>query len=407
MNNGRLRILLEQYFNDTIGIDDCRELLNYLNNNPGDVFDAIDERVLNLEDAPAFDNIQAQKVLAGIKADQRFKQAEEAEDAVVLPITAKANAFKLYAAWIKIAAAVLIFGTIGFYFIQKHKNAAVHNEVAVMQPAKILPGSNKAILTLSTGKSIVLDSAGNGALASTGKSRVNKVGDGKLVYDALPGAAHAGVNAVLYNTLTIPPGGQYQVVLPDGTQVWLNSSSALSYPTEFSGNERRVKLTGEAYFEVAKNKDKPFYVEMNNTQIRVLGTHFDVSAYADDNAITTTLLEGSVQVSKNGKQALLKPGQQAVVDNGADKIAVSKVNTNTAVAWKNGYFVFDDEDIATIMKKVSRWYNADVEYKASFDGQRFGGTFARSKSIADLLKNLEQIGKVHFKITGRRITVMQ
>jgi hypothetical protein len=406
MNNERLRILLEQYFNDTIGSDDCRELLNYLNDNPGEVFNAVDESVLNLDAAPAFDNIQAQKVFAGIKADTRFTQPQE-DEAVVVPIVAKVSSIKLYAAFIKIAAAVLVFGTVGFYFVQKHKKAAGQNEVVAVQPAKILPGSNKAILTLASGKSIVLDSAENGALASTGKSQVNKVGDGKLVYDALPGAAHAGVNAVLYNTLTIPPGGQYQVVLPDGTQVWLNSSSALSYPTEFAGNERRVKLTGEAYFEVAKNKDKPFYVEMNNTQIRVLGTHFDVSAYSDDSAITTTLLEGLVQVSKNDKQALLKPGQQAVVDNGADNIAISKVNTNTAVAWKNGYFVFEDEDIATIMKKVSRWYNADVEYKASFDGQRFGGTFARSKSIAELLKNLEQIGKVHFKITGRRITVMQ
>lgn len=405
MNNERLRILLEQYFNDTIGSEDCRELLNYLNNNPRDVFDAVDEKVLNLEEAPAFDNIQAQKVLAGIKADSRFNQKEE--DEAIVPVIAKGGIFKLYVAWVKIAAAVLLFGSAGVYFIQRHKMAAGQNEIAAAQPAKILPGSNKAILTLATGKSIVLDSAENGALASTGKSQVNKVDDGKLVYDALPGAAHVGVNAVLYNTLTIPPGGQYQVVLPDGTQVWLNSSSALSYPTEFSGNERRVKLIGEAYFEVAKNKDKPFYVEMNNTQIRVLGTHFDVSAYSDDSAITTTLLEGSVQVSKNAKQAMLKPGQQAVVDNGADNIAVSKVNTNTAVAWKNGYFVFEDEDLATIMKKVSRWYNADVEYNGNFDGQRFGGTFARSKSIAELLKNLEQIGKVHFKITGRRITVMQ
>ncbi|AYL96763.1 FecR family protein [Mucilaginibacter celer] len=405
MNNERLRILLEQYFNDTIGSDDCRELLNYLNNNPGEVFNAVDEDVLNLEGAPAFDGIQAQKVLAGIKADSRFGQNEEEE--TIVPLFVKGSIFKLHAVWVKIAAAVLIFGTIGFYFIQRQKMAAGQNETAAARPAKILPGGNKAILTLANGKSIVLDSAGNGALASTGKSQVNKVGDGKLVYDALPEAAHVGVNAVLYNTLTIPPGGQYQVVLPDGTEVWLNSSSSLSYPTEFSGNERRVKLTGEAYFEVAKNKDKPFYVEMNNTQIRVLGTHFDVSAYSDDSEITTTLLEGSVQVSKYSKQALLKPGQQAVVGNITDNIAVAKVNTNTAVAWKNGYFVFDDEDIATIMKKVSRWYNADVEYKGDFNGLRFGGTFARSKSITELLKNLEQIGKVHFKITGRRITVMQ
>jgi hypothetical protein len=402
MNNERLRSLLEQYFNDAISDADRDELLSYLNSNPDGVFSAVDEEMLNLEGAPEFDNTRAQKVLADIKADSRFK-----DDAIVpLPVTGKNSVVKLYAGWMKIAAAVLIFVSVGFYFVRRQKMGAIKNEVA-NTTARIVPGSNKAILTLATGKSIVLDSAANGALANLGKSQVNKVGDGKLVYDVLPNATHAGVNAVLYNTLTIPPGGQYQVVLPDGTQVWLNSSSSLSYPTEFTGNSRTVKLTGEAYFEVAKNKDKPFYVEMNNVQVKVLGTHFNISAYADDNDLTTTLLEGSVQISKNGSQALLKPGQQAVIGSNANAITVSKAHINEAMAWKNGYFMFNDDNIVDIMKKVSRWYDADIEYKGNFSSQRFGGTFTRSKSITDLLKNLEQISNVHFKITGRRITVMQ
>lgn len=402
MNNERLRSLLEQYFNDAISDTDREELLSYLNSNPGEVFSAVDEEMLNLEGAPEFDNTRAQKVLADIKADSRFK-----DDAIVpLPVSGKNNIVKLYAGWVKIAAAVLIFASVGFYFVRRQKMGAVKNEVA-NTTARIVPGSNKAILTLATGKSIVLDSAANGALANLGKSQVNKVGDGKLVYDVLPNATHAGVNAVLYNTLTIPPGGQYQVVLPDGTQVWLNSSSSLSYPTEFAGNSRTVKLTGEAYFEVAKNKDKPFYVEMNNVQVKVLGTHFNISAYADDDDLTTTLLEGSVQISKNGSLTLLKPGQQAVIGSNANAITVSKAHINEAMAWKNGYFMFNDDNIVDIMKKVSRWYDADIEYQGNFSNQRFGGTFTRSKSIADLLKNLEQISNVHFKITGRRITVMQ
>jgi hypothetical protein len=402
MNNERLRSLLEQYFNDAISDTDREELLSYLNNNPGEVFSTVDEEMLSLDSAPEFDNIRAQKVLADIKADSRFK-----DPGVPVPVIRKNNVLKLYAGWVKIAAAFLIFASAGFYFIRNQKMGAVKNDMAANTAAKIVPGSNKAILTLATGKSIVLDSVANGALANLGKSQVNKVGDGKLVYDVLPNATHAGVNAVLYNTLTIPPGGQYQVVLPDGTQVWLNSSSSLSYPTEFTGNSRTVKLTGEAYFEVAKNKDKPFYVEMNNVQVKVLGTHFNISAYADDNNLTTTLLEGSVQISKNGSLALLKPGQQAVIGSNADAITVSKAQINEAMAWKNGYFMFNDNNIVDIMKKVSRWYDADVEYKGDFGNQRFGGTFTRSKSITDLLKNLEQIGNVHFKITGRRITVMQ
>jgi transmembrane sensor len=402
MNNERLRSLLEQYFNDAISDTDREELLSYLNNNPGEVFSTVDEEMLSLDSAPEFDNIRAQKVLADIKADSRFK-----DQGVPVPVIRKNNVLKLYAGWLKIAAAFLIFASAGFYFIRSQKIGAVKNDMAANTAAKIVPGSNKAILTLATGKSIVLDSVANGALANLGKSQVNKVGDGKLVYDVLPNATHAGVNVVLYNTLTIPPGGQYQVVLPDGTQVWLNSSSSLSYPTEFTGNSRTVKLTGEAYFEVAKNKDKPFYVEMNNVQVKVLGTHFNISAYADDNNLTTTLLEGSVQISKNGSLALLKPGQQAVIGSNADAITVSKAQINEAMAWKNGYFMFNDNNIVDIMKKVSRWYDADVEYKGDFGNQRFGGTFTRSKSITDLLKNLEQIGNVHFKITGRRITVMQ
>jgi hypothetical protein len=402
MNNERLRSLLEQYFNDAISDTDREELLSYLNNNPGEVFSAVDEEMLNLEGAPEFENTRAQKVLADIKADSRFK-----DDAIVpLPVGGKNNILKLYAGWVKIAAAVLIFASVGFYFVSRQKMGAVKNEAGNIT-ARIVPGSNKAILTLATGKSIVLDSAANGALANLGKSQVNKVGDGKLVYDVLPNATHAGVNAVLYNTLTIPPGGQYQVVLPDGTQVWLNSSSSLSYPTEFAGNSRTVKLTGEAYFEVAKDKDKPFYVEMNNVQVKVLGTHFNISAYADDNDLTTTLLEGSVQISKNGSQALLKPGQQAVIGSNANAITVSKAHINEAMAWKNGYFMFNDDNIVDIMKKVSRWYDADIEYQGNFSSQRFGGTFTRSKSITGLLKNLEQISNVHFKVTGRRITVMQ
>jgi len=403
MNNERLRSLLEQYFNDAINDTDREELLNYLNNNPGEILSTVDEDILNLDGAPEFDNDRAQKVLADIKADSRFRDTVTP----VVPVIPKNNIFKLYSGWLKIAAAVLIFGTVGVYFVQRQKTGAVKNNIAANTNAKIVPGSNKAILTLASGKSIVLDSVANGAVANLGKSQVNKVANGKLVYDVLPNATHAGVNAVLYNTLTIPPGGQYQVVLPDGTQVWLNSSSSLSYPTEFTGNSRTVKLTGEAYFEVAKNKDKPFYVEMNSVQVKVLGTHFNISAYTDDNDLTTTLLEGSVQISKNGSLAMLKPGQQAVVGSNANAITVSKANINEAMAWKNGYFMFDDDNIVNIMKKVSRWYDVDIEYQGNFINQRFGGTFTRSKSITDLLKNLEQISNVHFKITGRRITVMQ
>ncbi|WP_295711120.1 FecR domain-containing protein [Mucilaginibacter sp.] len=400
MNNNRLKYLLQQYFDDTISRADCTELLNYLKENPAEIADLVDEELLKLDADPEFNQIQARKVLDNIKTDPRFNQAP-------LAVKPKTKIVSLFGSLAKVAAVIAVFSAVGFYLIHKHKPA--DNQVAIVKSSKILPGSNKAVLTLANGKAIVLDNKANGTLAKAGQVQVNKVANGKLVYDALPTDVKAKVidNALVYNTLSTPRGGEYQVVLPDGTHVWLNSASSISYPVEFAGNERRVKLTGEAYFEVAKNKDKPFYVNSNNVQVRVLGTHFNISAYNDDDELKATLLEGSVQVSKNNSQSLLKPGQQAVINNGADMIRVSQANINEVMAWKNGYFIFNDDNIATILKKVSRWYDVDVEQKGNFEGQHFGGTFYRTKGIDELLKNLEKIGKVHFKVTGRRVTAME
>lgn len=394
--------MLQQYFDDTISRADCAELLAYLKDNPGEVADIVDEDLLKLDKDLDLNQSQARKVLANIKADPRFQES-------VTVIKSKTRIVNLFSNLAKIAAVIMLFGTVGFYFINKRKTVANKNEVAAIKPADILPGSNKAILTLANGSTIVLDSKANGTVARAGKVQVNKVANGKLVYNALAGSTKAKVidNTLVYNTLSTPRGGEYQVVLPDGTHVWLNSASSLSYPIEFAANDRRVKLTGEAYFEVAKNKDKPFYVTSNNVQVKVLGTHFNISAYKDDDEVKATLLEGSVQISKNNSLSLLKPGQQAVVNNDADMIKVSEANIKEVMAWKNGYFIFNDDNITTIMKKVSRWYDVDVEQKGTFANQNFGGTFYRTKSINELLKNLGKIGKVHFKIEGRRITVME
>ncbi len=403
MNQNKLKYLLQQYFDGTINGDDCEELLSYLKDNPEKVSGVVDEKLLKLDEGPEMNSMQARNVLDHIKADPRFVESKT--------VKPKTRLLGLFISIAKAAAIITVFSTVGFYFIQKNKTSQNQNQAAVVKSSKILPGGNKAILTLANGKTIVLDNKANGMLAKAGKVEVSKVADGKLTYNTQATGVTAKVidNALVYNTLSTPRGGQYQVVLPDGTQVWLNSASSLSYPVEFSGNERRVKLTGEAYFEVAKNKDKPFYVTSNNTQIRVLGTHFNISAYSDDQELTTTLLEGSVEMSKNNTQLVLKPGWQAMVSNDADakQIRVAQANIKEVMAWKNGYFIFNDDNIATIMKKVSRWYDVDVELKGNFANQNFGGTFYRSKGIDELLKNLEKIGKVHFKVSGRRITVME
>ncbi|WP_183561463.1 FecR family protein [Mucilaginibacter sp. SP1R1] len=401
MNNDRLKYLLWQYFNDTISNADCVELLNYLGtNNPDEVAELIDEEMLKLEEESKIDGFQGKNILERIKADSRFINTQAG------PEKHQTKIISLFRNWRNVAALLIFLSAVSFYFLSDKKKQSENQQSAAN--AQIVPGSNKATLTLANGKVIVLDSVANGVCAKSGRTVVDKTPKGELIYRTLADSGNSNVNAaVVYNTLSTPRGGQYQVKLPDGTNVWLNSSSSLSYPVEFKGNERRVKLTGEAYFEVAKNKEKPFYVSADNAEIKVLGTHFNIAAYNDDDELTTTLLEGAVQVNKNSKQAFLKPGQQAVIKNSADFIAVSEAEVNSAMAWKNGYFVFDDDNLVTIMKKVSRWYDVDIEYQHHFENQRFGGTFYRSKNITELLHNLEKIGKVHFKVTGRRITVME
>ena len=308
--------------------------------------------------------------------------------------------------WIAAAAAIAIF-TIGLVLMLEQK-VQLSPDKLVKNPSSagkgpVVPGFNKATLTLSDGSNIDLNDSKNGTLSKQGSVSVGKLGDGKLVYDI--NGAKTKKAAVLYNTITTPRGGQYQVVLSDGTKVWLNAASSLKFPAIFTGNERNVELTGEAYFEVAKNKDKPFKVAVNNMGIEVLGTHFNVNAYNDEDAIKTTLLEGAVKLKTGNQQAYLKPGQQATLGR-QQVFNICPVNTEDAVAWKNGYFVFNNENIQSIMKKISRWYDVEVVYEGKVDERDFGGTASRFGSVTDVLKLLELTGTVHFRMEGRRITVM-
>ena len=403
MQKARLKRLLHQYFNNAISDADCIELLDYLNSSDsGELNELIDTELSAMEEGPEFKGQQSRDVLNRIKSDPRFSKIATEQEEVQIPV------IKFYQKrWIQIAAAILVFCAMGVVVLNNKHLKTVNKIAKNTKPAIILPGGNRAILTVAGGKTIVLDSAANGLIAKTSSGKVVKTSSGQIVYKAISsGKSNIAAAEVGYNTLSTPRGGEYQVVLPDGTKVWLDAASSITYPTAFTGNERRVKLTGQAYFEVAKNKEKPFYVGINNVQVRVLGTHFNISAYSDDNEITTTLLEGSVQVTKNNTLSLLKPGQQAVVSNNSDKIAVSEANIDDAMAWKNGYFTFNDDNITGIMKKVCRWYNVDVEYRGNYNDQQFGGTFYRSKSIIELLAHLQKIGKLHFSISGRRITVM-
>lgn len=309
--------------------------------------------------------------------------------------------------WLRISAAasvLLLLGVTGYLLLSKPEGKS---EQVTLAGATVTSSTEprRAVLTLSDGQSITLNHSHSGMLAKQGSTAIQQNGTGELVYKA--GSQVLPQTPVeLLNTITTPKGAGYDLVLADGTRVWLNSSSSLSFPAGFSGGQRNVKLTGEAYFEVAKNKEKPFIVEANGTRIQVLGTHFNIGAYTDDQAVVTTLLEGSVKVSKNDKQVMMVPGQQAISKLNTNEITLGKADIDEVMAWRNGYFKFHNEDVKSIFRKVSRWYDIEVEYRGNVSNQRFGGIYSRSKSINELLAYLEKIGNIHFKLEGRRIIVM-
>ncbi|HEY9195949.1 MAG TPA: FecR domain-containing protein, partial [Mucilaginibacter sp.] len=270
----------------------------------------------------------------------------------------------------------------------------------------IAPGSNKAILTLANGKKISLTDARKGQIINQQGILISKTASGQLVYTIVDDGK-TGANSpaeMQYNTMETPRGGQFQLLLPDGTRVWLNAASSLKYPVNFTASsERKVELSGEAYFEVTHNKERPFRVVTSRQVVEVLGTHFNVNAYADEPNTKTTLLEGAVKVTGGANTALLKPGQEA---NLTDNFKVADVDTDEAIAWKNGYFRFDDERLETIMRKISRWYNVDVVYQDNdVKDDLFAAVTTRFADISTLLKIMEQTGDEHFSVEGAKIII--
>lgn len=301
--------------------------------------------------------------------------------------------------WVGAAAAALVLA-LGVSTWKFHARRAVTPPAHAQQPVAgdVGPGGNKALLTLGDGRTIALDSAAQGKIAQQGGAGIVKVGAGELVY-------HAQGTQVRYNTITTPRGGQYQVVLADGTHVWLNASSYLEFPTAFTGKERRVILKGEGYFEVAQDRSRPFRVTVGTMTVDVLGTHFDVMAYTDEDRVATTLLEGAVRVTQGSASGLVKPGQAAMLDPVTGQVRVDAADTEGAVAWKNGYFRFDGVDLPVVMRQLSRWYDMDVAYQGKqARTYEFVGTVARSANLSSVLKVLE-INGVHVTIAGKKMIV--
>lgn len=301
------------------------------------------------------------------------------------------------------AASVLLLISLSFWFyFGREKNEGMSAKTA-NKTTTISPGTATAVLTLADGSDISLDVSANGTLSKQAGAEVIKTANGSLAYK--PGQKENSGN-LSYNTLSVPKGGTYHLTLSDGSAVWLNSASSITFPVYFQGNERTVSIRGEAYFEVAKNKHKPFLVRSGDQTVQVLGTHFNVQAY-DNGPSVTTLLEGSVKVLKKNSQTLLRPGQAASGNNNSDMITITDVNPADAIAWKQGYFKFNNENLESIMNKIARWYDLDINFRDDVKEKKFWGTYSRSKKLDDLLDNLEATGDVHFKIEGRRVTIMK
>lgn len=312
---------------------------------------------------------------------------------------------KTHKPWLYFAmtAAAVALITLGAYFFS---DPGRPGPAIISGSAKdIPPGKVGATLTLANGRKIRLSDATNGQLAHESGISISKTTEGQVIYDLqnnTPG--HPKLSAASqYNTLSTSKGETYQLRLPDGSKIWLNAASSLTYTANlYEHGMRTVSLKGEAYFEVAKDKAHPFVVTTDKQQVKVLGTHFNVMAYTDESVVKTTLVEGSVDVNNN----ILKPGQQAETYKTLTNI--TDINTSDAIAWKNSLFVFRNENIQSIMKKISRWYDVDIEFRdKDILNKNFGGTFSRFKNVSDMLHTMELTGVIHFKIEGRRIIVMQ
>ena len=356
------------------------------------------ENKATTEELEVFFQLLKEGKLDGYVSDKMMEDISYEKEAGLAPV-------RRMSIWTRVAAAsvVLIIAAGLFYFVnQKPAESLADKSVEVPQLKNdAAPGGNRAVLTLADGSTIILDSADNGTLSQQGNIQIVKLDDGQLSYTNGEGK---NSNEILYNTITTPKGGQYQLTLSDESQVWLNAESSIRFPASFIGTEREVEMTGEGYFEITHNASMPFKLSVDGIEVEVLGTHFNVNAYKDEPEIKTTLLEGSVKVKKGITSKIIKPGEQALLTEGSEKIRIVNPDIEEVLAWKNGFFYFDGANIQFIMRQLARWYDVNVIYERDIDERRFGGEMQKSLRLSQVLKLLEK-NNIHFSIVGRDIIV--
>lgn len=304
--------------------------------------------------------------------------------------------------WWRYAAAAVLIAVSAFLFYQyKHRTVPLPQVAETPRLINdVAPGGNRALLTLADGASFVLDSARTGLLARIGSAEITKTSEGQLTVNTGNTRSNADFQS---NTLSTPKGGQYQLVLPDGSKVWLNASSSIKFPTLFTAAERKVEITGEVYFEVTKDNKRPFKVRFGNSEVEVLGTSFNIMAYPDEKTSKTTLVEGSVRLRSTGSSRMLVPGQQGSISSNGT-IATAAVDTERETAWKQGLFYFRDSGIREIMRDASRWYDIEVVYKGNIPRRQFTGKVSRNVNISELLNMLRYAG-VNSKIENNKVLI--
>lgn len=396
MEPSRLTYLFNVYYNKTASPKERIEFLDFVaeSEHDEDLKALLTEKWLNHQDEKEIlSTDQAEEMLAVILQNQQVEVKEP-------PVKKLNHAHQL----MRIAAAAAIALITGMSLYVWLRPEPLNPKTAQLQKNgstdKIVQGGKKAILTLGDGSKVTLDTAQRNLVIRQGNSKVSRQNLATLAYQADGKRSEPTV----YNTLSTPKGGQYQVILPDQTRVWLNSSSSIRFPTQFKGKERQVSITGEAYFEVSKNAAMPFKITTNQTEIVVLGTHFNVMAYPDESSINTSLLEGLVRVSSGAETKILVPGQESRISK-TGKINIAKADADEVLAWKNGWFNFNNCDIQKVMRQISRWYDVEIEYRGKIPEGHFSGIVSQSNEISKVLDIL-QTGGVNFKTEGRKIIVL-
>jgi len=392
--NEQLQALLDDYVTGAINEPDKQLLLIWL----GDPAIALQaERLLQQElESGRYES----DPLPGIQA-RLHARLREVMDATSQPVAHKPSLLRRLAAdkrwWA--AAAIIILAGAGMYQYFMRSSQLV---IAAVPEKDVPPGSNRAILTLADGATIILDSAVIGKLAQQGSSTVSKTQNGQLIYDA---AVSGGDQPVIYNTLTTPRGGQFQVTLPDGTKVWLNAASSVKYPTSFTGKERKVTITGEVYFEIAQMASMPFKVQKGNLEVQVLGTHFNANAYDEEPDIKITLLQGSVKVIQNEENKILRPGEQVTASAKTGLTINHSPDIDEVMAWKNGAFNFNNKSLEEVMRQLARWYDIEVVYKGKAPAITFEGEMGRDVHLSKVLAFLRE-SRVRCQMeNGRKLVV--